>query len=286
MVLHLQNFDIIRIILPQREQRHHHAGKYGLNGVLLVAGSGERQGDAGIFFLDANLGLGAAHIIDGGLSHGNNSGNRGADNVAARLGITAVAGNGESGDSVVLGEKIAFCHSVKLQDNLGDFHLGVGLTMTDVLLLALLGLVLDDVDLLALAVLDDLGLDCGTFHHGSADLAVLAVQDGQNLIELDGGVFLRVQLLHEQDVAFGNGVLLATSNDNCLHFLVSPTSILVVSLLRRVFLTHQLKPLQCGWTILALKDGKVKHFFFKNLRFFRRFFKKPGQHRSGTAPCD
>ena len=59
--------------------------------------------------------------------------------------------------------------------------------MTDLLLLVLLSLVLQDMDLLALAVLNDLGLDASTLDHGSADLGVLAVQDSQNLLELDGG---------------------------------------------------------------------------------------------------
>ena len=89
----------------------------------------------------------------------------------------------------------------QLQSDLGDLHLGVGLTMADVLLLALLSLVLDDVDLLALAVLNDLGLDSSAFHNGSADLGVLAVQDSQDLVELHGGLFLSVQLLDEQIVA-------------------------------------------------------------------------------------
>ena len=76
----------------------------------------------------------------------------------------------------------------QLQCDLGDLHLGVGLTMTDLLLLALLGLVLQDVDLLALAVLDDLGLNGGTLDDGSTDLGVLTIQDSQDLLELDGGL--------------------------------------------------------------------------------------------------
>ena len=62
--------------------------------------------------------------------------------------------------------------------------------MADVALLVLLGLVADDVDLLALAVLDDLCLDAGTLNNGSAELGVLAVQDSQDLLELDLGLSL------------------------------------------------------------------------------------------------
>ena len=90
--------------------------------------------------------------------------------------------------------------------------------MTDLLLLALLCLVLQNVDLLALAVLDDLSLNGGTLNDGSTDLGVLTVQDSQNLVELDDGLSLGVQLLDVQDITLSDGVLLATSNDNCLHF--------------------------------------------------------------------
>ena len=91
--------------------------------------------------------------------------------------------------------------------------------MTDLLLLALLSLVLQNVDLLALAVLDDLSLNSGTLNDGSADLGVLTVQDSQDLLELDDGLSLSVQLLDVQDITLGDGVLLAAGNDNCLHFL-------------------------------------------------------------------
>ena len=89
--------------------------------------------------------------------------------------------------------------------------------MADVLLLALLSLVLDDVDLLALAVLNDLGLDSSTLNHGSADLGVLTVQHSQDLLELHGSLSLCLQLLDVQDIALGNSVLLATGHDNCFH---------------------------------------------------------------------
>ena len=86
-------------------------GENCLDRVLFVAGTGEGQGDASILFLDPNLGLCATHIIDGGLGHGYNSRNGGADDVGAGLTVAAVSGNGESCDSVLLGEKFAFCHN-------------------------------------------------------------------------------------------------------------------------------------------------------------------------------
>ena len=222
MVLHLQNFDKIRIIFLQIDQSDHHTGENRLDSFLFIAGLGELQSNTGFVLPHPNLGLCAAHIIDGGLSHGNNSGNVGTDDVLARLFIAAVTGDGESGDPLVLGEKFASNH--KLQCDLGDLDLGVGLTMADVTLLALLSLVTDDVDLLALAVLDDLSLDDSALDDGGADLDGLAVDDSQDLLELDGLLSLDVQLLNEQDIALGNGVLLATGNNNSLHFCVSPTS--------------------------------------------------------------
>ena len=89
--------------------------------------------------------------------------------------------------------------------------------MADVALLVLLGLVADDVDLLALAVLDALCLDAGTLNNGSAELGVLAVQDSQDLLELHSLHSFATQLLNEQDIALGNSVLLAASHDNCFH---------------------------------------------------------------------
>ena len=123
--------------------------------------------------------------------------------------------------------------------------------MTDLLLLALLSLVAQDVDLLALAVLDDLSLDSSTLNNGSADLGVLAVQDSQNSLELDGSLSLSVQLLDEQNVALRDGVLLTTGNDNCLPFCFTYFIICSLALKAGTFLGAPLKPLQCGWSILA-----------------------------------
>ena len=109
-MLHLQNFDIIRIVIPQTAKSEHHAGKDCLDRLFFIAGSGEGQGDAGIVLFDPNLGLCAAHIIDGGFSHGHNSGNGGADDITARFSIAAVPGDGESGDSFVLGKKFTLGH--------------------------------------------------------------------------------------------------------------------------------------------------------------------------------
>ena len=97
--------------------------------------------------------------------------------------------------------------------------------MTHLLLLALLGLVLEDGDLLSLAVLDDLSFDGCAFHDGSADLGVLTIQNSQNLLKLNCLLSFSLQLLDVQNITLGYGVLLATGYDNCFH-LFSPTSFL------------------------------------------------------------
>jgi hypothetical protein len=48
--------------------------------------------------------------------------------------------------------------------------------------ITLLGGILEDTDLLALAVLDHSGVHLRALHHGSAELRVLTIDDGQNLI--------------------------------------------------------------------------------------------------------
>ena len=56
-----------------------------------------------------------------------------------------------------------------LEVDLSDLQLGVGLTMALAAELVLLGLVLEDHDLLALAVLDDGSLNGSTLDNGSTD---------------------------------------------------------------------------------------------------------------------
>ena len=42
-MLHLQNFDIIRIVIPQGAEVEHHTGKNCLDAVLFIAGCGEEE---------------------------------------------------------------------------------------------------------------------------------------------------------------------------------------------------------------------------------------------------
>ena len=87
------------------------------------------------------------------------------------------------------------------------------------LAVTLLGIVLEDADLLALAVLDDLGLHGSALHNGGAEGGLLAVDDSQYLVELDGVAGFLVQLLDVDHVALGHLVLLAAGHDDCVHCL-------------------------------------------------------------------
>jgi len=113
MVLHLQNFDIIRIIFPQADQCQHQTGEDSLYGFLFVAGSGEGQGDSCVILFDPNFGLCATYIIDGGFGHGDSSRDGGTDDVGTCLSITAVTADGKSGDPVVSHEKFASSHNYR-----------------------------------------------------------------------------------------------------------------------------------------------------------------------------
>ena len=81
----------------------------------------------------------------------------------------------------------------------------------------LLGIVLEDADLLALAVLHDLGLHGSTLHNGSAERSLLTIDDSQDLLELYGIASLVVQLLDVDHITLGHLVLLAAGHDNCVH---------------------------------------------------------------------
>ena len=76
---------------------------------------------------------------------------------------------------------------------------------------ALLGTIGQDVELLALAGLDDLGNNGSALNNGSADLDRALLANGENLIEGDFAVVLSVQLLDVDDVADLNACLLYTS---------------------------------------------------------------------------
>ena len=90
--------------------------------------------------------------------------------------------------------------------------------------IALLGLHLVDADLLALALFQDLAGHGSAVHIGSAKGAGFSVDDGEDLVEGDGGAFLGVQLLDEDHVALRHAVLLAAGDDDCVfHAFIVPS---------------------------------------------------------------
>ncbi len=89
--------------------------------------------------------------------------------------------------------------------------------MTLTLAVTLLGEILEDADLLALTVLDDLRGNARALDGGSAELGVLAVDDGENLVELDVVARLDGQLLDKQRVALRDVVLLPAGTADSLQ---------------------------------------------------------------------
>ena len=85
------------------------------------------------------------------------------------------------------------------------------------LAVALLGGILEDTDLLALAILHDGGVHRSALHGGSAEGGLVAIQNGQHLVEHHALTGLGLQLLDEQDVALAHLILLAAGNNDCLH---------------------------------------------------------------------
>lgn len=176
---------------------------------------GQAEGDGRVVLPDLDGCRQAQHVVDGGLHQADSAGDARADDVRARLGVAAVALGVKAGDPVVLHAESDRRHA--LDGDLADRDLGVRLTMTLTLAVTLLGVVLEDADFLALAVLDDLGLHGSALHHGGAEGGLLAVDDGQDLVELDGVAGFLVQLLDVDHVALSDLVLLAAGHDDCVH---------------------------------------------------------------------
>ena len=101
--------------------------------------------------------------------------------------------------------------------DLHNLHLGVGLSVTDLLLLVLLGLVLQNIEFFALAVFQDLS---GHFCSGNdrrTDLEAVVIRQSLDLIENDLVPLGNLELLDEDDVLLDYFVLLSAGFDNCKH---------------------------------------------------------------------
>ena len=112
--MHLHNFDIIRILIPQLTEGEHHAGEDGLYRILILALGGKGQGDTGFFFIHLGFHTVAQHIRDGALGKLHGGGDGSTDNVRPSLAIAAVTRDGEPGDSPVLIEKFNSSHYTEI----------------------------------------------------------------------------------------------------------------------------------------------------------------------------
>ena len=147
----------------------------GLTGALggLSQGAGDTKGDQGGLLVDLHRGAQAHHVVQHALDQAHGAGDGGADDVSALFGVAAVSGRVKAGDPAPLRIKRDGRHP--LRADLLDLDLGIGLTVALTLAVALLGVILEDADLLALAVLQNGGLHLGASHGGRADGGVVAV---------------------------------------------------------------------------------------------------------------
>ena len=132
----------------------------------------------------------------------------------------------EAPENSVSSQKNDFCQNFSpsnresgfnLERDLFDLNLGVRLSVTDLLLFVLLGLVGHNVDLLALAVLYYVSRYCCTFYCGLAGLESVCCRYCENLVKDNSFAFSGIELLNEDDVSFVNLVLLSACFNDCKH---------------------------------------------------------------------
>src|SRR4051812_30037273 len=96
----------------------------------------------------------------------------------------------------------------------GDLERGEGLPMAGLAAVVLTAAELEDDDLLAAVLGDDLRLDLGAAHEGLADLDALAAADEENLTEADGVADVPCELLDAELVALRHSILLSARFDD------------------------------------------------------------------------
>ena len=140
--------------------------------------------------------------------------------------------------------------------------------MTLTLTITLLGVILEDADLLALAVLHDGSLNGSTLNNGSTEGCVLAVQDSQDLLELNGFAGLDGQLLDEEHVALCDLVLLTAGHDDCVHFFFN--SFIYGLAVGGGASGRTCRPIQSGLSIISAQMRIVNRFWKKNARKYNK----------------
>src|SRR5690606_6067037 len=111
----------------------------------------------------------------------------------------------------------------------GDFDFGVPLTVALTLHVVLTTTELDDTNLLATTMSADFCSHLGAINNRCTDSDVVTVTNQQYAIKFDSGTGFGFQLLYSQEFAFGDLVLLTTSNNYCVHVAFS-----VILLTRRL----------------------------------------------------
>src|SRR5262245_54354155 len=101
--------------------------------------------------------------------------------------------------------------------DLGDLEGREGLAVSRLAAVALAALVLEDGDLLAQALLDDLGLDLDAGHLGLADRDAARVVGEEQGVEGELAASRARELLDAQELALGDAVLLSTSLNHGVH---------------------------------------------------------------------
>src|SRR5689334_15625617 len=76
---------------------------------------------------------------------------------------------------------------------------------------------LDDHDLVVAAVAADLGFDRGALQERCADLDVVAVAGHEDLVQLDRGADIGVELLDADDLAGHGAILAPAGGKHCVH---------------------------------------------------------------------
>ena len=109
------------------------------------------------------------------------------------------------------------CPILRSARDLHDLNLGERLSVTDLLLLVLLGFVLHNVDLLSLAVLQYFCGNLCTVNGGGTYLEAAVVGQSHNAVENDLVSFIRFELFNKDNVLLDYFVLLSAGFDNCKH---------------------------------------------------------------------
>ena len=102
-----------------------------------------------------------------------------------------------------------FCLTERSALDLHDLNLGERLSVTDLLLLVLLGLVLHNVDLLVLTVLQYLSRNLGTCNSRSTCLEAVVIGQSHNAVENDFVSLVGFELFNKDNVLLDYFVLLS-----------------------------------------------------------------------------